>query len=119
MSKEPRSSADVIAELRETVGGMLPKSFAVLVVGYEKGKENHAQFVLHDDPDALARVNAHIQAGAELFGFVIVERTGPTTGKVKVRPLLEQGDDEWVETMLINLGARFRDSFNRGGTSLD
>lgn len=103
-----RTTADLVAELRETAAG---NDRAALVIRFD----SRTELVWASDPDALLALNAHVRNGGDPLGLVTGRDRGEGTTSVRARPLAEYESAEWVEKYLIELLAEVRRSATASG----
>src|SRR4051812_42808413 len=99
-----RSTKELIDELQETMrqeaGG-----YVALVVVFDK----HTEFVFAHEVDALKQLNGFVQRGGEPVGAIAISvETGGQEGKLKLRPLAEYENEEWVEKYLFTVAGQFK-----------
>ena len=79
-----------------------------LVVGFE----NNSEFVSHDDPDALKKLNDMVQRGGKPIGMITMIK-GKGALNIKTKPLQEYADDEHIEGFLTRLAHSVGENIKR------
>ncbi len=84
-----RTLKDLIDELQEKSQGSW---LTMILVGFEK----ETKFVFHNSKDPLSELKALVKAGGEPVAICRIEKTGKGGLSVKVAPLQEYANEEWI-----------------------
>jgi hypothetical protein len=96
---EKRTTEDLVNELREEAKGV---KIAALIIGFEK----ETKYIFSNSLNPLDDLNALIEAGGEPVGIMCVI-TQKNKLNLRIRPLKEYADEEWIHTYLDKLGFNF------------
>jgi hypothetical protein len=107
-----RTTKDLIEELKVDALAIKLEGGQSVGVQLVVGFENNSEFVSHDDPDALTKLNNMVQRGGGPVGMITIIK-GKGTLNIKTKPLQEYEDDEHIDGFLTRLAHSVGETIKR------